>query len=388
VGNAGAGLEQYSNIKMQPGGIISVPLVYGDIDFAAIGTITEVVGDKVYAFGHSFLGQGDFDVPMATGYVHTIVANVVRSFKLGQTIDIKGALYADQSAAIVGTIGRKAKTIPTKITIERFNDKPRRYNCQIASHRYFTPLLTAAGIQGTAKMLGELPLDHSVYYKINIGIDGYDAISIENFSTTQDIEACLSDAVGALTVIMNNPYDRCGITSLDIELKILDKTAVSHIWSLDVSKATVKPGQTITVTAVLESYLTGHKSYKQTLTLPKDIRPGNYRLIAGGVNDYTEFVMNAAPYKYTPQNLPNLISIVNDVGNIKRTNLYIILTLPAGGIAMENAELPELPQSKVMLLNSDKRSMPTMPAVKWLEEKIPVDSIVIDSRTIDITVEE
>jgi hypothetical protein len=29
-----------------------------------------------------------------------------------------------------------------------------------------------------------------------------------------------------------------------------------------------------------------------------------------------------------------------------------------------------------------------MPAVKWLEEKIPVDSIVIDSRMIDITVEE
>ena len=388
TGNAGAGLEKYSNIQMQPGGIISVPLVYGDIELAAIGTITEVVGDKVYGFGHSFLGQGDIDVPMATGYVHTVVANIVRSFKLGQTIDIKGALYADQSAAIVGTIGRKAKTIPMKITVERFNDKPRQYNCQIVSHRYFTPLLTAVSIQGTAKMLGDLPIDHSIYYKTNIGIKGYEAISIENFSTTQDIEACLSDTIGALTAIMNNPYDRCDITSLDIELKVLDKTAVSHIWSLDVSDATVKPGQTIIITTTLESYLTGHKSYKQAITIPKDIRPGNYKLIAGGVNDYTDFVINSAPYKYTPQNLPSLISIVNDVGNIQRNNLYMVLTLPAGGIALENAELPELPLSKAMLLNSDKRSMPSMPTVKWLEEKIPVDSFVIDSRTIDITVEK
>jgi hypothetical protein len=388
AGSTGAGLEQYSNLKMQPGGIISVPLVYGDIDFAAIGTITEVVGNKVYGFGHSFLGQGDLDVPMATGYVHTVVANIVRSFKLGQTIDIKGALYADQSAAIVGTIGRKAKTIPMKITVERFNDKPRQYNCQVASHRYFTPLLTAISIEGTAKMFGELPIDHSIYYKTSIGIDGYDAISIENFSTTQDLEACLSDIIGALTIIMNNPYDRCDITSLDIELKVLDKTAISHIWSLDVSDATVKPGQTITITTTLESYLTGHKSYKQTMTMPKDIRPGNYKIIAGGVNDYIEFIIGSAPYKYTAQNLPSLISIINDVGNIQRNGLYIVLTLPSGGIALENAELPELPLSKAMLLNSNKRSMPTMPAVKWLEEKIAVDSIVIDSRMIDITVEE
>lgn len=388
AGTGGAGLEQYSNLKMQPGGIISVPLVYGDIELAAIGTITEVVGDKVYGFGHSFLGQGELDVPMATGYVHTVVANVVRSFKLGQTIDIKGALYADQSAAIVGTIGRKAKTIPMKITVERFNDKPRQYNCQVASHRYFTPLLAAVSIQGTAKMLGELPIDHSIYYKTSIGIDGYDSISIENFSTTQDIEACLSDTIGGLTVIMNNPYDRCDITSLDIELKILDKTAVSHIWSLDVSDATVKPGQTITITTTLESYLTGRKSYKRTMTIPKDIQPGNYKIIAGGVNDYTEFVINSAPYKYTPQNLPNLINIVNEVGNIKRNNLYIFFPLPPGGIALENAELPELPLSKAMLLSSDKRSMPTMPAIKWLEEKIAVDSIVIDSRMLEITVEK
>jgi hypothetical protein len=387
AGITGSGLEKYSNLKMQPGGIIAVQLVYGDIDLSAIGTITEVVGDKVYGFGHSFLGQGDFDVPMATGYVHTVVANIARSFKLGQTIDIKGALYADQSAAIVGTIGKKAKTIPMKITVERFNDKVRQYNCQIVSHRFFTPMLTAASIQGAAKMLGELPIDNSVYYKVDMGIAGYDAITIENFSTTQDIEACLADAAGALTVIMNNPYDRCDITSLNIELKILDKASISHIWSLDVSNATVKPGQTITITTVLESYLTSHKSYKQTMTIPRDIQPGSYKLITGGVNDYTQFALSSAPYKYTPQNLPSLISIINDVANTKRNSLYTILALPPDGIALENAELPKLPASKAMLLNSNKRSMPTMPTAKWLEEQIPVDSIIIDSRTIDITVE-
>ena len=243
-GASGKLFPEYADMPMKPGGILSLPLVYGDIELSAIGTITEVAGDKVYAFGHSFLGQGSIDVPMATGYVHTIVANVVRSFKFGQTIDVKGAVYADETSAIVGTIGKKAATIPMRITIERFNDaKTRIYNCQIVSHRYFTPLLLEVCLSGTATMLGPLPAEHTVLYKTRIGIQGYKPICFENFSSSAALEDCLSDSIGAISLIMNNPYNRPAITSLDFEIKILPKTAVSHIWNFEVSNTTAKLGQ-------------------------------------------------------------------------------------------------------------------------------------------------
>jgi hypothetical protein len=387
-GSAGK-LAEYADVPMQPGGIIALPLVYGDIDLSAIGTITEVVGDKVYGFGHSFLGQGQIDVPMATGYVHTVVASIVRSFKFGQSIDIKGALYADQSAAIVGVIGKKAATIPMHIKIERFDDsKTRTYDCQVVSHKYFTPLMAAICIEGTTKMLGDLPTDHSIQYKTRIGIKGYDPIVLENFSSHSDIETYLADSIGALALIMNNPYDRCPITSLDFEVKILPNTAISHIWSFDISDVTVKPGQTITATTTIESYLTGHKTYKTAIKIPENTPAGNYKIIAGGIDEYMQFVTNAAPYKYTPENLPSLINIVNNIGNVQANNLYIILTVPPGGIAIENAELPQLPLSKALLLDSEKRSLPTKPTIQWLEEKILIGTIVLDGRSLGITVEE
>jgi hypothetical protein len=389
AGNISDRFSEYSDIPMEPGGIITLPLVSGDIDLAAAGTITEVVGDKVYAFGHSFLGQGPIDVPMGTGYVHTVVASIVKSFKFAQTINITGALHADQSTAVVGTIGKKARTIPMRLTVDRFNDeKIRTYNCQVASHRYFTPMLAGICLSGTATMLGNLPADHSIQYKTHIGIKGYEPIHLENFSSSAQLKECLADSIGALSLIMNNPYDTPEVTSLDFEVKILPKTQISHIWSFDISNTAVKPGQTITASVTLESYLAGHKNYKTQLTIPKNIQPGRYKLMLSGIDDYINFVTKTAPYKYTPENLPGLISIINDIANIKRNELHIVLVLPADGVAIETASLPELPLSKTMLLDDKKRSITTQPAAQWLEKTIPVDTIVIDSRTLDIEVEE
>ncbi len=382
-------LTEYTDVSMKPGGIISLPLVYGDIELAAIGTITEVDGDKVYGFGHSFLGEGPIDIPMATGYVHTVVASLTRSFKFGQTIDVKGAVYADQSTAIVGTIGKKAATIPMRITIERFNDKKvRTYNCQVVQHRFFTPIMAEICLSGTAKMLGALPVEHSIQYKTTIGIEGCEPVCLENFSSNTNLEDCLFDSIGALSLIMNNPYERVPITSLDFEVKILPRTAISHIWSFDVSNTKVKPGQTITTKISLESYLTGRKDYTQKITIPENIEPGSYKLMLTGTNEYMQFLTKAAPYKYTPENLPTLISIINSIANTKRNGLHLVLVLPPGGITIETAELPQLPLSKTLLLNDDKRSTPAKPAAQWLEETIPLDTIVIDGRSLDIVVEK
>lgn len=380
---------QYADVPLKPGGILALPFVSGDIELAAIGTVTEVADGKVYAFGHSFLGEGPIDIPMATGYVHTVVANVVRSFKFGQPIDVKGAVYADQSTAIVGSLGKKAATIPMRLTIQRFNDdKIRTYNCQVVSHRLYTPLMARISLAGAATMLGPLPADHSVQYKTRIDIKGYEPVCLENFSSLADIDDCMSDSIGALSLIMNNPYDRPQISSLDFEVKILPKTEISHIWSFDVSDTTVTPGQTITAAVTLESYLKGLTNYKASLTVPADIPPGQYRLLLGGTEEYMNFITKAAPYKYTPENLPGLINIINEIGNTKRNNLHLVLVLPPGGIAIETSQLPQLPLSKTLLLNDDKRSMTAKPAAQWLEETIPVDTIVVDSKSIDITVKE
>ena len=383
-----SGSAEYKDVTFKPGGIIALPLVYGDIDLSAIGTITEVADNKVYAFGHNLLGHGPIDVPMATGYVHTVVSSLLRSFKYGQSLEIKGALYNDQSVAVVGEIGKQAKTIPLQIKIERYNDKPRTYNCRMAVHNYFTPLLTATCLVGTATMVGDLPPELSVRYKARIGINGFEPVVIENFSSSNDLQECASDIIGALNLVMTNPYERPQVTSIDLEINIQPRSMLSHIWAFELSKTTVKPGQTITAQITLESFLGENKTYTTEFAIPQDTPEGNYTLTAGGSMEYMMFLARYAPYKFTPENFPNLIKILNQIGSTKRNALYVMLALPSSGIAIENSQLPNLPVTKSLLLKNDKRALSVQPDAEWIEKTIPVDTIVLDSKNFMISVEK
>ena len=61
---------------------VSMQLTRGDYSMAASGTVTWRDGDKIYAFGHPFLGLGTSDLPMSESHVVTVVPNINNSFKL------------------------------------------------------------------------------------------------------------------------------------------------------------------------------------------------------------------------------------------------------------------------------------------------------------------
>ena len=392
VSGASAGgngrMDEYKDVELRPGSILAIPLISGDITASAIGTVTEVIGDEVYGFGHSFLGYGQIDVPMATGYVHTVVANIMSSFKFGQAIEVKGALRVDESTAIFGRTGQEAKTIPLRVSINSFNDKPREYNCQLAVNRTYTPLLTAFAIAGTALMRGNLPQDHLIEYKTKINIAGHEPIRFENMSTAFGLDEVLYENIGAITYLMNNPYERPRIESLELDLKITAENALSHIWSVNISDQTVKAGENVNVSVVLESYLAGKKRYDCNIEVPDDLEPGTYQLAVSGVFDYENFLRRAVPWRFVPENLADSISIINDITNTQRDKLYFVLVLPPTGIAIERAELVDLPLSKAILLNNNKRTLDVKPVMKWLEKSISVGTIVLDKKTVEITVEK
>jgi hypothetical protein len=55
---------------------------------------------------------------------------------------------------------------------------------------------------------------------------------------------------------------------------------------------------------------------------------------------------------------------------------------------MQKAELPDLPDTKVMLLQSPKRTLQAQPYMHWLEKSINTETVVLDKQTMAITVEK
>ena len=377
------------DVALVPGASLAVPLVTGDIPMTAVGTVTEVVGDKVYGFGHSFLGYGQIELPMATGEVHTVVSSVTRSFKFATAIETVGALKVDEATAVQGQVGAKARMIPLTITVNRYNDAEKRvYNCQVANNRLLTPLMVRAAVGGAALMLGDLPPDNTVEYNVTIDIEGSESITFKNVSTDVGVSEMILESTGSLAMLLNNPYKKVDIKSISFDVSIAPKSITSHIWSVDLSDSKVKAGQSIDVSVVLESVLMGKKEYKYSLMVPEELAAGTYEVIVCGYDEYNQFLMKAAPYKFVPENLRRLIKVINEVLAMGRDKLYCLLVLPSGGITVESSELPDLPATKALVLDNDKRTLRTQPYARWIEKSLSTGTVVIDKKVMRITVEE
>jgi len=375
--------------KLVPGACLVVPLVSGDITMAISGTVTEVRDDKVYGFGHSYLGYGPVDLPMATGKVHTVVSSMVRSFKLTSVLDIVGALTTDESMAVFGRIGANAKTIPLTIRIDRYNDTEKRvYNCRVANNRLLTPMLLQSAVTGAALQLGDFPPDHTIEYKVAISLEDDELISFENISTARGLIELMMESVGSVALLMNNPYKEIDIKSIDYEIRIVPRSIVSHIWSLDLSDSKVKAGENIEIAVVVESVLAEKKKYQCTLEIPEDLAPGGYVLTVCGSLDYERFLLKAVPYKFIAQSVPRLIEALNYSLGFGRDKLYFLLSLPSGGVALEQAELPDLPGTKALVLQSAKRALKIQPYQHWIERSLEIGTVVIDKKVMKITVEK
>ena len=387
-GGGNSNVADGGNRQLVPGASLAVPLVSGDITLCTYGTVTDVVGEKVYGFGHSLLGYGQVDLPMATAKVHTVVSTIASSFKLASVIETVGALATDESAGVIGQIGRQARTIPLTIRVDRFNDTQQRtYNCRLAYNRLLTPLYLRATLAGAALQLGDFPPDHTLEYKAAIGLEGDRWVTFENVSTGLGLNELIIESISSVGLLMNNPYERVGIESLDFEMRILPKNIVSHIWSAELSDSKVKAGDSVDIGVVLESVLAGKKKYRHSVKIPEDLAPGTYELTVCGSRDYERFLVKSVPYRFVAQSLPQLIDALNDSLKVDRDSLYFLLNLPPGGVTVEKAELPDLPATKALVMRDAKRTLNVLPHSHWVEQSFEVGTVVIDRKVLRITVE-
>jgi hypothetical protein len=57
-------------------------------------------------------------------------------------------------------------------------------------------------------------------------------------------------------------------------------------------------------------------------------------------------------------------------------------------VIVENAELPDLPATRMLVLQDSKRALRVLPYSHWLERNVDIDAIVIDKSVLPIVVEK
>jgi hypothetical protein len=106
---------------LQPGSSVAVGLSGGDIEAGAVGTVTYVDGDTVWAFGHPLDAAGRRSLLLQDAYVYTVVNNPidseqVTSYKLAAPGHDLGTLTNDAPSAVVGRLGALPQRFPLRVT--------------------------------------------------------------------------------------------------------------------------------------------------------------------------------------------------------------------------------------------------------------------------------
>lgn len=106
---------------LRGGDAVAVSTVTGDVSAGAIGTVTYVDGDRIWAFGHPFNGSGASRLLMQQASITTIIGspNIADqvTYKLGTPGAPVGTIGFDGSFAIGGVLGGLPPTIPTDVTV-------------------------------------------------------------------------------------------------------------------------------------------------------------------------------------------------------------------------------------------------------------------------------
>ncbi|MBC8378331.1 MAG: hypothetical protein H8E62_04070 [Planctomycetes bacterium] len=387
--NAPAGLPTAAEAtELEPGGVLAIVLCGGDISLAATGTVTEIVGDQVYGFGHSFKGQGPTNLPIAAGIVHAVVASRNNSFKFSSPGPVLGTLQFDQSSAVRGTIGVTPKTIPLTIRVNRDNDpEDRTYNCYLAADRVYTPMILQMALNGAALLQGPLPPEHTVRYEARVSVKGQEPLVINNVSSGRSTAEVERNLYAIVTTLLNNPFEDLRIESIDVAVDIVSVDSTVDIWAVDVSRTRVRPGQTISAIVTLHSFRSEESTAVIEFTVPETAVPGRYTLQILGDREYQRFVTQMVPQRYQAFDVGTMMEAFGRVTRFRNDRLHVVMPVASSGVVLRQHELPQLPATKMLLMVDSKRLQPAEPYKAWSENEIQIDKIVSGTAEIEIIVE-
>jgi hypothetical protein len=387
----GGATGEPSTQPLEPGSPIAAALVFGDLGMTGIGTLTEVVGDQVFAFGHPLLGTGPTQVPMTRAEVILTFASSAASFKVANATQPIGSIVRDGLTAVVGEIGRVAPTIPVEVSVTSPSDS-RSFHYQIMDHRGWSPVLVAMTTANSLVRTTEYDASATLALRYRIDLEGYPEVEFEELysgvNPSQPVHTVLANAAGGLFGLLhNNPFEIPHMRGARLDIEVLPETQVAVIGSLSASRTLVRPGETFAVTAILEPFRGAPRTVVWNVTMPGDMPRGNAQIVVGS-GPAIASLEKAVLQKRVIQagNLADLIAVVET--QRKSHSLYLSMTRRSPSAVVRSEILPDLPLSIFSVLNNPRLSTDTtlMFQAPILELEKDFDLVVVGGRRISVKV--
>jgi len=355
AGGASAPASGPSLGRLEPGAVLSIPFMTGDLEAAAIGTVTDVIGNRVLGFGHPMLGEGRVELPFATGMIHTVIPSLFRSVKVGSAVRICGALVVDESTGVLGYVGRSARMVPVRIRI-REAGRERNYSLRCLHHEQITPSLIGAAVISCALAHADLPREHTLRYTIRADFERLGTYRVQDMASQSGVGPVRSDITTPLLLLMDSEFGRARLRSVQMDLTIEPVARAAVMEQVELARDVIRPGQDLSITVTWRRYRGERTVGHYTMKVPADLPEGTYELSVCSWQAHLNRWRAEKPHLFKYRSLPQMFEAITRVASVRKDRLFLRLKLPTGGVALEGEELPELPSFRRQILASSKRT--------------------------------
>jgi hypothetical protein len=373
---------------LQPGSMISVALMSGDLNIAADGTLTYIDQDRIYAFGHRFLAIGPTDLPFARSEVLTLLPNLASSFKISSAKEWMGTISQDRSSAIAGELGKRARMVPVSISMSRAGRKIEGYDMQMANDRFLAPFLTQiavySAIDSTERALGVAS------YAVRGQIDfqgGAPPLKLNNMyagDANTAMQVSLSAAI-PLAYVLQSEFSSLVVKKVALDIDSFDEKKQFQIDQVIVSPHEVRPGENVRLTAVLvgDNGAEVSRSVNYTVPIGAPAGPLYFTVADGNVANLSEFRQILGS---TPRSVEQLVANVNKLR--ANTKAYVRVWRAEPNFQLDAEDFPDPPPSLALILGASQTALQTRNS-KVAELEISAgDAVISGTKTVQVEVKE
>lgn len=279
--------------QLRPGSMIAGVLVEGDANLAVGGTVTEVSGDQIWAFGHPFLGAGDISIPLAHADVVTIMPSLFNSFKVFNVGEMAGSLLADRVHGVWGKIGASPKMIPLTVSADGAD-----YSFRILDHRVMTPLFAGFLAFASQNVRGNVFGPQIVDLGMDITFGDDEKLELVQSFEGSDAPAQASAWVSAvLAYLRASRFEAPPMRSIGVDLELNAKRQSATILDVIPDRWTVAPGETLGMRVRWRGEHGRVASRRLEIVVPGELAKGRVDLVVADGPSWAFYDLLARPHR-------------------------------------------------------------------------------------------
>ncbi len=364
-----------SEVNFDPGDALGIQLMKGDLSITAIGTVTHVKDDEVYAFGHPFMNAGDIEFPMSTAEIHIPMPSVRTSFKLSSPVQAVGSIQEDRQSAIVGKTGQKPDMLSVNLQLETHDGSfLENYGVQVVRNQYLTPqLISSAASNFASKKINQLGLNR-VESRVKLNLENAENIILRSSNVVSggfDPWVFLP-----LSNLWMNPFRDIDVSSVDIDMTMKPEIEAARIKDLWMGDNTLRPGEKTTVYVQLDPYRGQPITRSVQFKLPSDVRGDRARLHAVPGSTLQGL-------KAEPESFDQVVDYIN--ATRLDSELGIVLQVPELSLNASGHRLENLPYSVTGTFQRSSRTRSEF-RIGDLLETLATDWVLEDSQSLTVPI--